>query len=1021
MFTSVAGCGHRRLTIARAALVALCALSVQAQNLPARVSPLTFAQAPYRLRAGEARTINGSREALDFVRKAKSRRLKNGGQLAPGFVVGPGVKDGEVLVAASLTTKPGEYLLDLSAVSDVGEERVATLNVVVDPLQTVPSTATKPPVVLLNGWQFGLSNNGCPISNSSSDTFGNIAQYLGDDSVPVVYFFDNCVECPNCKIEDLGNTLGQVLNLITFDTGVLVPQIDAVSHSMGGLIARAYLSGLQSNGSLMPPANPRIRKLVLIAEPNFGSFVAPNLGVQTSELVPGSSLLWELATWNQGGDDIRGVDALAVIGNAGEWNGLSNASDGVVSLTSGSIGFARDQSRTRILPYCHITPSFLINLFMQCSAQPGIAQVDSPLHPTWTIIHSFLAGTSDWTTIGTTPITDPYLSRDGGVYFTVENSAGDYLNDLSQVEFGSAQLANGASPSVFYNEFLASGTGTFQFNSQSLGQHTVAGTVPAGYYAAMRSKFPPMVSSAGPLVPNASGRVVESGTTVTINGSGFGLPCAGCQVLAVTAGSPAGSALQILSWSDQAITVVLPATYNGFVKLMVQTASGVDAINIMVAAATRTISHIADGGGWRTTLILVNTATQAASFDLKFWDQTGNPLILNFGPDGVTAELSGTIQPGVTRFIHTAGTAAGLLVGWAELTAPSTVDGNCIFGLQSPGRGDSEAAVALSSVGATDLYIPFDYSTGYSTGIAFANPGQQAATVSASILDDSGMAVPVAQTISVPARGHYSDVLAQPFPSVVQKRGVAHFSSNTNLFGLGIRANGKAFTSIEALSGVPPAQQFIPHVASGGGWNTTFLLVNTDQQAADFTLRFWDGGGSPLALPLGADGTTATLTGVIQPGAIRIIQTAGTPAQLSTGWAYLAVRGAIGGTEIFSQQTPAQADSEAAVSFSTTASTQLFMPYDYTSGYSTGIALTNIDQGQVATVSASFVDDSGNNLGTGHIVIPLFGHTSTMLNAVLPGIVGTRGTISLTSNVPLFGIGIRADGVAFTSLKVIAQ
>jgi len=44
-----------------------------------------------------------------------------------------------------------------------------------------------------------------------------------------------------------------------------------------------------------------------------------------------------------------------------------------------------------------------------------------------------------------------------------------------------------------------------------------------------------------------------------------------------------------------------------------------------------------------------------------------------------------------------------------------------------------------------------------------------------------------------------------------------------------------------------------------------------------------------------------------------------------------------------------------------------------------------------------------------------------VLGSVLPAIAGTRGTVSLTSNVPIFGLGIRANGVAFTSLKVIAK
>ena len=53
--------------------------------------------------------------------------------------------------------------------------------------------------------------------------------------------------------------------------------------------------------------------------------------------------------------------------------------------------------------------------------------------------------------------------------------------------------------------------------------------------------------------------------------------------------------------------------------------------------------------------------------------------------------------------------------------------------------------------------------------------------------------------------------------------------------------------------------------------------------------------------------------------------------------------------------------------------------------------------------------------------MPAHGHASAVLGSVLPAIVGTRGTVSLTSNVPIFGLGIRANGVAFTSLKVIVQ
>ncbi len=438
-------------------------------------------------------------------------------------------------------------------------------------------------------------------------------------------------------------------------------------------------------------------------------------------------------------------------------------------------------------------------------------------------------------------------------------------------------------------------------------------------------------------------------------------------------------------------------------------------------ASTRTISHIAVGAGWRTTVILINTGTQAANFELKFWNEQGSPLVLDLGSDGMTADLTGTLQPGVAHFIRTASTGVNLIPGWAELNAPQDIDGNSIFGLQVAGHGDSEAAVPLSPNGGTELYIPFDYTTGYSTGIAFADPGHQAATLTAAILDDADASIPASNMIQVPARGHYADVLAAKFPAVVGKRGAAHFSANTNIFGLGIRANGAAFTSIDALSGVTSATKTIPHIADGGGWKTTFLLVCTDSHASNFTLKFWDEQGNPLTLPLGADGTVASLTGTIQPGELRVVKTANTAAQLTTGWAELSgLTGAIGGTAIFALQSPGHSDSEAAVPFSTAASTNLFMPYDYSPGYSTAIAFTNTGS-TAALVTATFTDDGGHLKGTGQITVPAHGHNSAILGGLAPAIVGTRGTVALVSNVAIFGLGIRANGGAFTSLKVIAK
>jgi hypothetical protein len=109
---------------------------------------------------------------------------------------------------------------------------------------------------------------------------------------------------------------------LKYTDGTPVTQVDVVAHIMGGLIVRCYLSGKQTtSGDFEPPPTPAIRKMVFLAVPNFGSPIATLLGfgldAQAEELANGTVFSFDLGTWNQGTDDLRGVDALAAAGNGG--------------------------------------------------------------------------------------------------------------------------------------------------------------------------------------------------------------------------------------------------------------------------------------------------------------------------------------------------------------------------------------------------------------------------------------------------------------------------------------------------------------------------------------------------------------------------------------------------------------------------------------------------------------------------------------------------------------------------------
>ena len=574
-----------RITASVALLEACLAGSLFAQTSP---RPLAILQSHYWVTAGDRISLDAVPESFVFMRAAKTRVARAANRTFP---VAPNVAGDQVLLGVPLTTEPGEYSVLLSFTNDAGEERNAAIELTVEPFARPSASSSTPPIVLLDGWQPPSITSSCPMSSNSDGTFGNLQSYLlgSPNFVPNVYFFENCTECPNCPIEQLGADFGKFL------TSLGVAQVDVIAHSMGGLIVRSYLSGKQqTSGTFSPPASTYIRKAIFLATPHFGSFQADSplatvlfgKNPQTTDMQRASQFIWDLATWNQFGDDLRGVDALAVVGNAGSWNSLENASDGVVLLTSGSIDFA-ETGRTRVVNYCHVALSSGLEAEILGCQGPGVAFIDSPAHQTYQIVSSFLLNTIAWQSIGNAPAQDSYLSRFGGMV-VADISGNDQYITPSSVSWGNITLTAGVSTAdLFYNDMVA-GTATFNFGTSTCGPYTE----PIGFYSTVRCKAVPALASVGPLL-SATPKVVQAGAQITIKGTGFGSEqCGSCSV---TAANPQSTKLQISSWSNTSIQAFLPVSFSGISQIAVTTASGVDAINILaVTSTTPVISGISN-------------------------------------------------------------------------------------------------------------------------------------------------------------------------------------------------------------------------------------------------------------------------------------------------------------------------------------------------------------------------------------------------------------------------------------------
>jgi hypothetical protein len=523
----------------------------------------------------------------------------------------------------------------------------------------------------------------------------------------------------------------------------------------------------------------------------------------------------------------------------------------------------------------------------------------------------------------------------------------------------------------------------------------------------------------------------------------------GAQLPFVAAASSVGNWLFVTPTGTTPATLVVSANPTGLAPgdypgSIIVTASGAVntppaiAVTLTVGVAGSVIngnpliSQIADGQGWRTSIILVNTGTVPAPFTMKFWKGDGTPMTLPLGSDGSVAELSGQIAVGGSRIIQTDGVVSSLSEGWAELTTSQSIGGEAIFRQQVTGQADSEAAVPLIPGGGTRLLLPFD-NTAFVTSMALVNADQNRSTnVTAVFRDESGTLISSGQ-LNLPPHGQLAFALPDEFQGISKRRGVAEFTGTPTvpLAGLGLRFNraSKTFTSFDAIplqgGGVPTTGQIISQLADGLGWRTSIILVNTDDVPASFTLRFWRADGSPMTLPLGTDGTAPVVSGQIPGGGSRTIQTDGSAASLQQGWAELITLQAISGTAVFRQQVTGRPDSEAAVPVvsSSGGPRPLILPFDNAHGFITGVALVNRDATQAATVTANLRDENGSIISTGSINLPARGQVAFSLPDRFSTVSDRRGVAEFSaSGQELYGLGLRfSPAGTFTSLPTLRK
>jgi trimeric autotransporter adhesin len=303
---------------------------------------------------------------------------------------------------------------------------------------------------------------------------------------------------------------------------------------------------------------------------------------------------------------------------------------------------------------------------------------------------------------------------------------------------------------------------------------------------------------------------------------------------------------------DQPLSVVaLRMTTNQRGEILYTTTPIAD-MTKSLANASIYFPQFVDGGGYTTSLILMNTSTQTETGSLQILDNNGNPLLVNLG-----GGIPYSIPAGGAYHFQSGGLSTSAAAGWVRIVpegSSMTPIGSGVFTYNPSDVLVSESGIP-SSVATTHARVYVDLSGGHNVGLAIANVGSTAASIAISSYQTDGVSSIGSSYGPLPlaANGHdakFADQLIEGLPEGY--RGVLDISSTTPFAALTVRSlknerDDFLMTTfpIADANQIAPSPVVFPHVADGGGYVTEFMLISAGA-AASTTPGFYNDAGAPI-------------------------------------------------------------------------------------------------------------------------------------------------------------------------------
>ena len=289
------------------------------------------------------------------------------------------------------------------------------------------------------------------------------------------------------------------------------------------------------------------------------------------------------------------------------------------------------------------------------------------------------------------------------------------------------------------------------------------------------------------------------------------------------------------------------------------------------SSAPVAIPQFADGSGWTTSVLLVNSTDSAISGTAEFFTpgtSTAAGQALTMVVNGQSAKsFPYNIPPRSSTSLETGNAFDAVQTGWIKITptgGSASPVALAVFRFTAGGIVVSETGV-LGQTGSSSFNLYVETSASGSdakirSGLAVANTSANPITVTLDLSTLAGASTGLTSSVVVPAQGQLARFLTElpgfenlpgPFQGVLK---IKSTSAPLSVIGLRGHVNERNTTLLATTpplnNDAPPSngEIVIPHFVDGGGYTTQFVLFSGTASGSSGTMIFLDKSGQPLGL-----------------------------------------------------------------------------------------------------------------------------------------------------------------------------